>query len=106
MPGGMVETGESLEQAAIREVVEETGLRLGPLIFNRYHEIIQRDEYGEVRTHVVLAMFVGKSDSGDAVAGDDAESVDWFTVEQLSRLSLTGDTAIFVHESLNHLPLL
>ena len=55
---------------------------------------------------MVLAMFVGKSDSGDAVAGDDAESVDWFTVEQLSRLSLTGDTAIFVHESLNHLPLL
>jgi hypothetical protein len=55
---------------------------------------------------MVLAMFVGKSDVGEAIAGDDAESVGWFEVSQLSSLPLTGDTEIFVHESLEFLPLL
>ena len=106
MPGGLVETGERLEQAAIREVREETSLEINKLIFNRFHEIIIRDPENQVERHFVLAMFVGISSSGDAVAGDDAAAVDWFTLEQLVELPLTDKTEEFVRESLKLLPLL
>ena len=59
-----MEVGETLQQAAIREVWEETQLKLDKLIFNRTHEIIMRDLAGEVERHFVLAMFVGRSDAG------------------------------------------
>ena len=104
MPGGLVETGEHLEQAAIREVREETGLELTDLTFNRFHEIILYDSNKVVERHFVLAMFVGLSESGEAIAGDDAAAVEWYTLDQLSNLPLTGNTEQFVQESLAFLP--
>ena len=104
MPGGLVETGEHLEQAAIREVREETGLELTDLTFNRFHEIILYDSNKVVERHFVLAMFVGVSETGDAVAGDDAAAVEWYTLDQVSNLPLTGSTEQFVLESLAFLP--
>ena len=104
MPGGLVETGELLEQAAIREVREETSLELSNLVFNRFHEIILYDANKVVERHFVLAMFVGLSDSGDAVAGDDAAAVEWYTLDEMSNLPLTGSTEQFVQESLAFLP--
>ena len=104
MPGGMVEVGETLEQAALREVQEETQLILPKVQFNRCHEIIQRDEAGRPRLHFVLAMFVGISAQGEAIAGDDAGAVAWFRLEDLDDLPLTGETDIFARESLRFLP--
>ncbi|MEP1205883.1 MAG: NUDIX hydrolase [Rhizobiaceae bacterium] len=104
MPGGLVETGERLEQAAIREVREETSLEMSNLIFNRFHEIILRDPENRVERHFVLAMFVGISAEGEAIAGDDAAAVEWFTLDQLPELPLTGKTDVFVRESLGLLP--
>ena len=104
MPGGLVETGELLEQAAIREVREETSLELTSLAFNRFHEIILYDSEKVVERHFVLAMFVGVSESGQAVAGDDAAAVEWYTLDQVSSLPLTGSTEQFVQESLAFLP--
>lgn len=104
MPGGLVETGERLEQAAIREVREETSLELTSVVFNRFHEIIMYDEKNAVERHFVLAMFVGISPDGEAVAGDDAAAVEWYTLDQLTTLPLTGKTEVFAHESLKLLP--
>ncbi len=106
MPGGLVEVGETLEQAAIREVREETALELSNVVFNRFHEIILRDDDHRVERHFVLAMFVTICETGTAIAGDDAAAVDWFTIDQLPSLPLTGQTDLFVRESLNLLPLL
>ena len=104
MPGGMVEVGETLEQAALREVSEETQLILSKVVFNRCHEIIQRDDEGHPRLHFVLATFVGVSPHGEAIAGDDAGAVAWYDVEDLTHLPLTGSTDVFIEESLNFLP--
>ena len=104
MPGGMVEVGEKLEQAALREVLEETGLVLPRIVFNRCHEIIMKDKAGDVERHFVLAMFVGISDAGEATAGDDAAAVEWFTIDDLENVALTGQTMTFVRESLVYLP--
>ena len=104
MPGGLVEVGETLEDAARREVLEETSLTVTEVIFNRFHEIIMSDDAGAVERHFVLAMFVARCEDGHAVAGDDAAAVDWFTVEDLKSLPLTGSTEQFVLESRELLP--
>lgn len=104
MPGGLVEVGESLEQAALREVQEETQLILPKVVFNRFHELIRRDDEGLIQMHYVLAMFVGVSEAGEAVAGDDAAEVEWFRLDDLANVPLTGSTELFARESLAFLP--
>ncbi len=100
MPGGVVELGETLQQAAIREVKEETDLVLDQVVFNRFAEIIHHDQSNKVKRHFVLAMFAAISSTGKAVAGDDAAAVRWFTLDELGTVPLTGETEIFARESL------
>ena len=99
-----MEVGETLQQAALREVREETQLILPRVVFNRYHEIILKDDEDRIRLHYVLAMFVGISPAGEAVAGDDAGAVAWYEIDDLTNLPLTGSTDTFVEESLKFLP--
>ncbi len=99
MPGGMAEVGETLDDAAKREVLEETGLKLNRVVFNRFHEIIRRDDEDRVSMHFVLAMYIAISNEGDAVAGDDAADVRWFSMEDLQSYSLTDQTEKFILES-------
>lgn len=99
MPGGLVEIGESLEQAAIRETLEETALLVKNLKFLQFSEIIRHDEVGRVEFHYVLAIFVARSNEGEAVAGDDAARVDWFRQEDFETLPLTANTELFVEQS-------
>lgn len=99
MPGGLVETGETLEAAAIREVREETRLKIENLVFNRFHEIIRQDAEKRIEMHFVLAMFAVSSPKGEAVAGDDAAEVGWFTIEEATALPTTDMTTTFLTES-------
>jgi 8-oxo-dGTP diphosphatase len=83
LPGGMLDLGESLGDAVLREVREETGLevRLGPIIetFDRVH----RDAEGRIRYHFVIVDYVCWSDAGEAIAGSDAEAVAWVTADEI-----------------------
>ena len=99
MPGGVVELGETLEQAAIREVKEETALELDEVQFLRFHEVIEHDENDRTKLHYVLAIFAAKSAHGDAMAGDDAAAVCWYRVEDLPSLPMTGRSEEFILQS-------
>ena len=58
LPGGAVELGETLEEAIVREVAEETGLRVMPLQVVKVFDHIDRDAEGGIRFHYVLVDFL------------------------------------------------
>jgi ADP-ribose pyrophosphatase YjhB (NUDIX family) len=77
-PGGLIELGETVGEAALRELREETGLvaQAGPVI--DVFDVIDRDEAGRVRYHFVLNVVRCRWLGGEAVAGDDAAAIGWF----------------------------
>lgn len=83
LPGGLVDVGETLLQAAIRELHEETALVAENLHFARYNEVIRMDEQSRIKAHFVLAIFIAREFSGIEIAGDDAASLAWADLNEL-----------------------
>ncbi len=87
-PGGRVEAGASREEAARRELMEETGLGVGGLELHAELELEGRDAGTVYRLSVFCALHV----SGEPVAGDDAESAGWFTLAEMEAIPITAST--------------
>jgi len=93
IPGGVLEVGETLREAVIREAREETCLRVEPADLLGVYDRVSRDDDGGTVYHYVLIDFLCRRVGGEARAADDADEVRWFTLEEAGELALPEDTA-------------
>ena len=98
IPGGVLEVGELVRDAAVREAREETGLTVEPGELLGVYDRVLRDPDGRVQYHYVLVDFLCRRVSGELQAADDAAAVRWFTREELPALNLAEDTLEVVHK--------
>ena len=93
LPGGLVELGERLKEAARRELKEETGLAGDLVGIADWRDIILRDDAGAVERHYVLVVFAGYWREGEPRARGDADAVRWAGAEDLQELQMTEGAA-------------
>ena len=92
IPGGVLEVGEMVREAAVREACEETGLMVEPGELLGVYDRILRDPEQRVQYHYVLIDFLCRPVGGELLAASDAAEVRWFRREELPALQLAEDT--------------
>lgn len=92
IPGGAQHIGESVAEAALREVKEETGLDVDLVEQIAVIDSIRRDEVGRVAFHYTLIDFVALWRSGEPVAGDDASETVWAPIVGIADYGLWDET--------------
>ena len=92
IPGGAQELGETVEDAAHREILEETGIEIEILGLVEVVNSINRDDEERVQFHYTLIDFVAEWKGGDLVAGDDAADARWVPIKEIDHYKLRSLT--------------
>jgi 8-oxo-dGTP diphosphatase len=98
LPGGFIDPGETPKQAAIRELVEETGLEVSALNFVGEYKTPGRDPRMENVWSYAFSLHVNARES--VQAGDDASQAEWIPIKQLNKLKLAFDHADIIKQAL------
>jgi 8-oxo-dGTP diphosphatase len=103
VPGGTLELGESLEEALVREMKEETAVRVKPLdvltVFDRIEKVGE-----QVRYHYVIVDYLCEYLGGEARAASDAQDVAWVARRDLEGFDLPGKAREVVEEAFRRSP--
>ena len=103
LPGGGVETGETLMQAVTREVREETSMDIEPVALAGHREAIVRDAQGRVERHFVILCFAARWLSGEPVLNEELDDARWLAPAALSSLRTTEGLAEIVATAIERL---
>lgn len=87
-PGGKIEAGERIEDAAARELFEECAVRAQPLQVFDAVDVFDHDEAGALRRHYILIAVLCRWQAGEPVAGDDAMDARWVPLAELDGQAL------------------
>jgi 8-oxo-dGTP diphosphatase len=105
-PGGKIEFGETVKDAAIRELREETGVHAAAQDVLTALDVLVRDAGGDIRQHYILIAVQCRWIAGEPIAGDDALEARWFPVTDLkpNALAMSADVDVIArraHEASN-----
>lgn len=92
IPGGSIKLGETLQEAAEREIKEETGITIRAKTPCYTFDVIERDEQNGIRFHYVIVDLAADYIGGDPVAGDDASDAQWISLNKLNKLPVSEHT--------------
>jgi len=94
LPGGLVEAGETLHQAVIREIAEETGITIEPVALAGQREFITRDEERRVSRHFVILCFAARWLAGEGTPQvEELSELRWLRPAELASLKTTEGLA-------------
>lgn len=96
MPGGVVEAGETLAEALIREIKEETALTIEPVALAGHREVVVRDSKGRASRHFVILCFASRWIAGEPQLNEELSDSRWLKLEELSSLKTTEGLAEIV----------
>ncbi len=99
IPGGRQIIGETAEEAAQRELLEETGVNVDQLLLVDVVDAIIPDVEGKIKYHYTLIDYMGHWKSGESRAGDDAQEVKWVYLTELSSFSLLEKTMTIIQKA-------
>ena len=100
--GRQVETGETLEQAALRELDEEVGVSATLTGLVAPFEVIERDADGRVKHHIVIAAYAARWVSGEPRTGPEAREIRWVTEPDIESLPTTPGLAGILERAFAH----
>jgi 8-oxo-dGTP diphosphatase len=99
LPGGVVETGETLHEAVVREIDEETGIAIEPVALAGYREAIIRDPNGRAERHFVILAFAARWLAGEPRLNAELHDAHWMRPAELAGLQTTEGLAEVVAEA-------
>ena len=103
LPGGVVEVGETLQEAVTREVREETGMAIEPVALAGFREAIVRDAGGRVERHFLILCFAARWAAGEPALSEELDEARWLDPVQLATLPTTAGLAEIVAEAFERL---